>query len=371
MKKTLSISLLLLVSFCLNSITIILKNDKQLSGNFINMKKDQVYIEHNDNLYTISTHIISFIMDNNQMQDLNYLESLDQNKINYNKYLKMFDLDLNNYQFSTYGWRRFSQNPLTLILKDSSRFSGYFAGKKDSDIYFEQLNSNKILILKDVMIAAIVDNNTDVTDDILNSLTEPEPHYFYADTQKISLDYSKNNEYSASSEYPASTGSVHADEPNIINTPYLFVGCDIGLVHRLSYQGYHKSYNIQPSPYLKLETIGNNNVGLGLNAQLFRSLSDYTRAQFFYFCGYFTCALKLDTANTFCAKANVGGNLFLGNDSYKGPTSTKPGFYLAAGFTKEFSRFGTVEVMYTFNNGALEVITVNTHSISVGLGRKF
>ena len=366
MKRVILSTFIFFVVFSLRSLTIVLPNDRIIEGDFLVLKDDLLYLGSNRNLYIISSDIINKILNSdNELLDLDEVKKMKKRRINYNKYLNIIELNEKNFREITAGFQKYNQEIITVILRDATSLTGYIEGNDENYIYFMQLGYPRILIIGKDLIASIVIEEEEVTTEIMSNQFPVEMSE-NTDTEIVKLNFSRiSTDDSQTVDHSLPYGQKKS---NTIDRYY--VGIDIGLNHRLSYHGNSIDYNLSPAPYFKGEIINIStfSYGFGMGIQPWKSLRDFNKTRFYYISAYLTASFQLVQETPIHFKANFGANLFMGNKEYVGSLTSKAGIYLAVGPQFEISKKAVIEILYTMNQGELDVITVTNHSLSIGIG---
>ncbi len=366
MKRVVFSAIIFFVVFGLKSLTIVLPNDNIIEGDFLVLKDNLLYLESNKNLYIIPSDIVSKILnDDNEVLDWDKVKEMKKRRINYNRYLNTIELNEKNFREITTGFQKYNQETITIILRDSTFLTGYIVGNEANCIYYVQLGNPQILIIEKDLIASFVKDEEEVTTEIMSTqfpVEMPEN----TNTEIVKLNFSRKS----TDDSQIADHFVPYGQKKRVTLDCYYIGVDIGLSHRLSYQGVSSDFNLTPAPYFKSEIINIStfSYGFGVGIQPWKSLRDYNETLFYYLSAYLTASFQLVQETPVHFKANFGANLFWGNEDYTGTLTTKAGIYLAAGPQFEISKRAVIEILYTMNQGKINIVTVTNHSLSIGVG---
>ena len=157
---------------------------KKISGDFVKETKTDIVITTNDNLYSIDKDIILFYLAGKEKIPVGKArEKLTPQKIRYNSIVETIDINKENYKEKTKFFKSYKKDAINhdavyhIYLNDGRSYAGYYRSATIRFIFFKDIGSEKIYKFKKNAIKMIIENDKDVTQDLLDSYDENEKNY--------------------------------------------------------------------------------------------------------------------------------------------------------------------------------------------------
>lgn len=349
MRKIFLLSFLLFLSInSLNSMKLILFNDHVITGRFIKIEDEKIYIFSQEQLVIASLYTVVTIIDDNE-NEIPYTDLLDEKKgrLNFNSVKEEIKITTSNIDETSRVFPIYTDYA-TIHLKDNSIFNGYINGNDGLVIlFYEEMYNTNVLFLHDD-IKKIVQDSEEVTEKYLKEANKID--FSALETFEI---YNQNKNEEIVEKY------INKSKRKSNN---FILGCDIGISHNINT---HR-FDLEPSGYMKEEIVNIKNgflTGYGFGVQPYKVIK-YSRGANCSFIPIYFIIGKRSQSTGF--KTNLGINLFFASSSYKGDETTLAGFYAAAGPVFTLSDYVDVEILYTLNNGIIRSNFIYNQSVSIG-----
>lgn len=374
MKRIVLFSIFAFFTIQLFSVTVIFPNGKILTGDFLALKKNKLFLKNDDNLFIIDSLVIREIQKNDEPISLEFIMTWRNSIINYNKFRNITTINENNFENMTKSYPRLDQELKVIILKDAKKIVGYIEGIETDIVYLSRIGSPVILIINRELIASIVEDGKEITDEVfqMDKSFDSDEH---DQVEIVELDFSSEY-FNNNNNIPPSRISYYPYKEKKDTNSYFFMGLDLFGDHDLKAEfdnvdDIESSSDVKPGFYIRFEVRGNNQIafGGGIACQFNKSLSDYRKAKFTYLPFYAIGRLQVDPGHDRVAiKTHLGYNLFFSNRDYAGSLTTKPGLYFAGGMEFTLDDIFIVDIFYTVNKGKCDIIDVTNKSVSMGIG---
>ncbi len=374
MKKIILVYLFIYFTIQLFSVTVIFPNGRILTGDFLALKKNKLFLKNDDNLFIIDSGVIREIQKKDKPISLEFIMTWRNSIVNYNKFCNITTINENNFENITQSYPKLDQELKVIILKDAKKIVGYIEGIDTDTVYLSRIGSPVILIINRELIASIVADGKEITDEVfqMDKSFDSDKH---DQVEIVELDFSSEY-YDANSYIPKSRSSYYPYKEKKNTNSYFFVGLDLFGDHDLKAEfddedEVEGSSDVDPGFYIRFEVRGKKQIafGGGVACQFNKAISDYKKAKFTFIPLYILGRLQVDPGQNLVAiKTHLGYNLFFSNREYSGYLTTKPGLYFAGGMEFTLDDIFIVEIFYTVNKGKCDIIDVTNKSVSIGIG---
>lgn len=379
MKRLLFLIFLIALAFNLFSFTVVLINNKSLSGKYINETEDTIIITVENILYKIDRNLVHFYLGNDEKIAVGKAkEGMGSQKVEYSKISDFIDITEKNYKQLTGTWQVYHiEEPKDLYLislKNDNRFVGdlYFASA--DYLYLKHPRINKIYKIKKSSVIKIKFAKNDVTKEILDRYDGEEN--LISNEEEIVIVSSDNSPYPSYSH--SSTYSKY--RKNLIKKTRVFVSYVISSDHVLSHKDDRVNLSTTNGFQVSLEGLikgekEHAGYGAGISFMPYRRIKmSEIKPTYGFLPVYGLVYISLENKSFYSDLAiRYGIDFFFSNADYKGSLDSSPWFYFSPSYFVKMSN-ALIGFGYQINFGRLttsetkDFILVKDSSFFISIG---